>query len=81
MNPEMISIAEGSTIPLEFGGPLTNHLAVKQTGIFLRIDYRLAGAADETYINLQPRNDIGQTPAFTLSHNGKPLISHAFSYG
>ena len=72
------SIQVGPSEPaiLNAGGPLEQRVTVQRKGQLLTMDYRLIGAAGESY-----RNDRRYPPTFTVYQGDKEVASGKFQFG
>ena len=71
-----IQIRPGEPAVLKAGGPLEQHIKVQRKGQLLTMDYRLIGAAGESY-----RNDRRHPPIFTIYKGDKKITSGKFQFG
>jgi len=71
-----IQIKPGEPAILKAGGPLEQHIKVQRKGQLLTMNYRLIGAAGESY-----RNDRRHPPTFTIYKGDKEIASGKFQFG
>jgi len=71
-----IQVGPGEPAILKAGGPLEQRITVQRKGQLLAMDYRLIGAAGESY-----RNDRRYPPTFTIYKGDKEITSGKFQFG
>ena len=71
-----IQIKHGEPAILKAGGPLEQRITVKRKDQLLTMDYRLIGAAGESY-----RNDRRYPPTFAVYKGDKEITSGKFQFG
>jgi hypothetical protein len=71
-----IQVGPGEPAILKAGGPLEQRITVQRKGQLLAMDYRLIGAAGESY-----RNDRRYPPRFAIYKGDKEIDSGKFQFG